>query len=65
MTKPPLTLMTWPVVLTRDAGSQASDSGRYNAGIYRAQVLGPDRLILRWSRPKRIPPRMRMQRANL
>ncbi|MBC2859095.1 UbiD family decarboxylase [Stappia sp. 28M-7] len=41
-------LMTWPVVLTRDPGSQASDSGRYNAGIYRAQVLGPDRLILRW-----------------
>lgn len=41
-------LMTWPVVLTCDPGSQASDSGRYNAGIYRAQVLGPDRLILRW-----------------
>ena len=27
--------------------------------------LEQDRLILRWSRPKRIPPRMRMQRANL
>ena len=41
-------LITWPVVLTRSHGSQAGDTARYNLGVYRAQVLGPDRLILRW-----------------
>lgn len=41
-------LITWPVVLTRPAGSDPADSGQYNAGVYRAQPLGPDRLILRW-----------------
>ncbi len=41
-------LITWPVVLTRPAGSEAQDTARYNSGIYRAQVIGPDRLILRW-----------------
>jgi len=41
-------LLTWPVVLTRPHGSTAEEAGRYNAGIYRAQVLGPDRLIMRW-----------------
>ncbi|MFZ1469347.1 MAG: UbiD family decarboxylase [Paracoccaceae bacterium] len=41
-------LITWPVVLTRPQDSEASAVGRYNAGVYRAQVLGPDRLILRW-----------------
>ncbi len=39
-------LITWPVVLTRPQGSE--DLGDYNLGVYRAQVLGPDRLILRW-----------------
>ncbi|HEY8595461.1 MAG TPA: UbiD family decarboxylase [Devosiaceae bacterium] len=41
-------LMTWPVILTRPYGSASSDVARYNAGVYRAQVLGRDRLILRW-----------------
>lgn len=41
-------LITWPVVMTRPHGSQAGDTSRYNLGVYRAQVLGPDRLILRW-----------------
>lgn len=41
-------LITWPVVVTRPHGTQAKDVGRYNAGVYRAQVLGRDRLILRW-----------------
>ncbi|MFC3567928.1 UbiD family decarboxylase [Paracoccus simplex] len=41
-------LITWPVVMTRPHGSEAADHGRYNLGVYRAQVLGPDRLILRW-----------------
>ena len=41
-------LLTWPVVVTRPHGSEARQTGRYNLGIYRAQVLSPDRLILRW-----------------
>jgi 4-hydroxy-3-polyprenylbenzoate decarboxylase len=41
-------LITWPVVITRPHGSEAGQVGRYNLGIYRAQVIGPDRLILRW-----------------
>ena len=41
-------LITWPVVITRPHGSDAGQLSRYNLGVYRAQVLGPDRLILRW-----------------
>lgn len=41
-------LITWPVVLTRPENTEVTDIGRYNAGVYRAQVLGHDRLILRW-----------------
>ncbi|MCC5988887.1 MAG: UbiD family decarboxylase [Pararhodobacter sp.] len=41
-------LVTWPVVITRPHGSAAQDIARYNLGVYRAQVLGSDRLILRW-----------------
>ncbi|MBF0382251.1 MAG: UbiD family decarboxylase [Magnetococcales bacterium] len=36
-------LVTWPVVITRDA-----NGGPINLGIYRMQVLGKDRLIMRW-----------------
>ena len=41
-------LITWPVVVTRPHGTEAAHLARYNLGVYRAQVLGPDRLILRW-----------------
>jgi len=41
-------LITWPVVVTRPHGSDAQMVARYNAGVYRAQVLGSERLILRW-----------------
>lgn len=41
-------LITWPVVVTRPHGSAAQDVSRYNLGVYRAQVLGPDRLVMRW-----------------
>lgn len=41
-------LITWPVVLTRPESSEAGEIGKYNAGVYRAQVLNRDRLILRW-----------------
>ncbi len=39
-------LITWPVVVTRPPG--ADDAGAYNLGIYRMQVIGSDRAILRW-----------------
>ncbi|MFP1643467.1 UbiD family decarboxylase [Pontitalea aquivivens] len=41
-------LITWPVVITRPHGSDAAQVARYNLGVYRAQVIGRDRLILRW-----------------
>ena len=41
-------LITWPVVVTRPYGSAAGDIGAYNAGVYRAQVLMRDKLIMRW-----------------
>jgi len=41
-------LITWPVVLTRPYGSDAGDVNSYNAGVYRAQVIGRDRIIMRW-----------------
>lgn len=41
-------LITWPVVITRPYGSAADAVAQYNLGVYRAQVIGPDRLILRW-----------------
>nr|WP_282569316.1 UbiD family decarboxylase [Aliiroseovarius sp. S1339] len=41
-------LITWPVVLTRPHGSDAGDVNRYNAGVYRAQVIDRNRIIMRW-----------------
>lgn len=41
-------LITWPVVITRPHGSASDDLSEVNLGVYRAQVIGPDRLILRW-----------------
>ncbi len=41
-------LITWPVVLTRPEASKADEVSRYNAGVYRAQVIGRDRIIMRW-----------------
>jgi 4-hydroxy-3-polyprenylbenzoate decarboxylase len=39
-------LITWPVVVTRPPGED--DTGTYNLGVYRMQVIGCDRAILRW-----------------
>jgi 4-hydroxy-3-polyprenylbenzoate decarboxylase len=39
-------LITWGVVITRSPG--ADDPKTYNLGIYRIQVLGPDKAIIRW-----------------
>lgn len=41
-------LITWPVVLTRPFNSEAANVAQYNAGVYRAQVLDQNRLIMRW-----------------
>ncbi|WP_113911934.1 UbiD family decarboxylase [Roseovarius dicentrarchi] len=41
-------LITWPVVVTRPHGTAGADINRYNAGVYRAQVLGRDKVIMRW-----------------
>ncbi|MGS1095329.1 UbiD family decarboxylase [Aquamicrobium terrae] len=39
-------LITWPVVVTRPPGKD--DPAAYNLGIYRMQVIGRDRAIMRW-----------------
>jgi 4-hydroxy-3-polyprenylbenzoate decarboxylase len=42
----PAPLITWPIVITRPPDD--ADVHAYNLGIYRMQVLGRDRAILRW-----------------
>lgn len=39
-------LITWPIVITRPPGTD--DPGAYNMGVYRMQVIGRERTILRW-----------------
>jgi len=41
-------LITWPVVVTRPYESEIGDVGTYNAGVYRAQVIDRDKVIMRW-----------------
>jgi 4-hydroxy-3-polyprenylbenzoate decarboxylase len=42
----PAPLITWPLVLTRPPDSE--NASKYNVGVYRMQVLGRDRAIMRW-----------------
>lgn len=42
----PAPLITWPLVVTRPPHSTSVDD--YNVGVYRMQVLGRDRAIMRW-----------------
>jgi len=42
----PAPLLTWPLVVTRPPDSESPED--YNLGVYRMQVLGRDRAILRW-----------------
>ncbi len=42
----PAPLITWPLVVTRGPGEAREDN--YNLGIYRMQVIGKDRAIMRW-----------------
>jgi 4-hydroxy-3-polyprenylbenzoate decarboxylase len=42
----PAPLITWPLVVTKGPGAAREDD--YNLGIYRMQVIGRDRTIMRW-----------------
>jgi 4-hydroxy-3-polyprenylbenzoate decarboxylase len=42
----PAPLITWPLVVTKGPSDAAEDSP--NLGIYRMQVLGKDRCVMRW-----------------
>ena len=44
----PAPLITWPLVVTKGPGEAREDN--YNLGIYRMQVIGRDRTIMRWLR---------------
>jgi 4-hydroxy-3-polyprenylbenzoate decarboxylase len=41
-------LITWPLVITRPPDADPADISKVNVGVYRMQVLGRDRLIMRW-----------------
>jgi 4-hydroxy-3-polyprenylbenzoate decarboxylase len=42
----PAPLITWPLVVTRGPSKAREDN--YNLGIYRMQVIGRDRTLMRW-----------------
>ena len=42
----PAPLITWPLVVTKGPSTEREDD--YNLGIYRMQVLGPDKTVMRW-----------------
>ncbi|MFI4975551.1 MAG: UbiD family decarboxylase [Caulobacterales bacterium] len=42
----PAPLITWPLVVTKGPGGEREDD--FNLGIYRMQVIGRDRTIMRW-----------------
>ena len=42
----PAPLITWPLIVTKGPSDTREDD--YNLGIYRMQVLGKDRTIMRW-----------------
>lgn len=39
-------LITWPLIVTKGAGNDKTDN--YNLGIYRLQLVGANKLIMRW-----------------
>jgi 4-hydroxy-3-polyprenylbenzoate decarboxylase len=44
----PAPLITWPLVVTKGPGRARADD--FNLGIYRMQVIGRDRTLMRWLR---------------
>lgn len=39
-------LITWPLIVTKGTGKEKTDN--YNLGIYRMQIIGKNKLIMRW-----------------
>ena len=46
----PAPLITWPLVVTQGPNPKGSRSDNFNLGIYRMQVTGRDRTLMRWLR---------------
>ncbi len=46
----PAPLITWPLVVTQGPNPDGDKADRFNLGIYRMQVLGRDRTLMRWLR---------------
>src|SRR3546814_17468844 len=44
----PAPLITWPLVVTRGPRPEGDRADDFNLGIYRMQVTGRDRTIMRW-----------------
>jgi 4-hydroxy-3-polyprenylbenzoate decarboxylase len=44
----PAPLITWPLVVTRGPSPAGDKADDFNLGIYRMQVIGRDRTIMRW-----------------
>jgi len=44
----PAPLITWPLVVTRGPNPEGDKADDFNLGIYRMQVIGRDRTIMRW-----------------
>jgi len=47
----PAPLITWPLVVTKGPDADKKDGDKrdgHNLGVYRMQVLGPDKTIMRW-----------------
>jgi 4-hydroxy-3-polyprenylbenzoate decarboxylase len=44
----PSPLITWPLVITRPPQAEPADISALNVGVYRMQVIGKNRLIVRW-----------------
>jgi 4-hydroxy-3-polyprenylbenzoate decarboxylase len=41
-------LVTWPLIITRAPDAGIADVTQTNVGVYRAQILARDRMIIRW-----------------
>ena len=44
----PAPLITWPLVVTQGPDPKGNKADSFNLGIYRLQVLGRDRTLMRW-----------------
>lgn len=44
----PAPLITWPLIVTQGPNPEGDKSDSFNLGIYRMQVIGRDRTLMRW-----------------